>query len=102
MTIGRVVVPRRVECERSPTGSRVPFAGCVAIEGGKTVRCVPNAGCIAPKCYRTGGGVRVARRVTGERIKTYCCVLRAGCQAEEGISALSGVVTVVASVRWRR
>src|SRR5262249_36130872 len=45
-------------------------------------------------------------RVTGcvavERIKAYCRIVRAGCEAEEGISALGCVVPGVASVRWWR
>ncbi len=102
MTIGRVVVPSCVESERSTTRSRVAFAGGVAIERGKTVGRVSNARCIGAKRDRTGGRVRVARCVAVERIKTYGRVLGARCEAEESISALSGVVAGVASVRWWR
>ena len=76
--------------------------GCVAKERLKPARRVLGAGCVARERLGTAGRVEVAGCVAGERLKTARRVVGAGCEFEEGIIALGGIVTRIASVRgWR-
>src|SRR5438552_1500709 len=73
---------------------------CKARERRKTNGEVANADCVAEKRLITKALVEKSSGIAKERLITIGRMVVAGCEAKEGMSSLSGVVTGIASVRW--
>ena len=99
------------------TSSRIVDAGCVVMEGLKTVGHIVAAARVRTERLKTRSCIFVAivfkeRLITAgrvadagcvaiERLKTYCRVVGACFETEEGAITLGGVLIRVASVRRR-
>ena len=85
--------------ERLSAGSRILFAGNVAIKRLRAVSRVSVANCVVKKSLETGRGVRCASGVVIERLRSDRCVPDPAGEAEKGIASLGCVSPGVASVR---
>src|SRR5262249_40027226 len=96
-----IVEAGRVAVERIATDGCVFKAGGVVIKGVKTIGGIVNPDRITKERAVANRCVRAANRVVIKRIKSDCRVKRAVCKAKKGIDALGGIVTRIASIRWR-